>query len=62
MTKASLRKSAEFTGLQLGRILFTIEPNLNEDELRGVHEMMLPVVERGIYDGYGEHRAISPCD
>ena len=45
-----MRKSAEFTGLELGRILFTIEPNLNEDELRDVVEILLPVIERSIYD------------
>ena len=50
VTRASLRKSAEFTGLELGRILFTIEPNLNEDELRDVVEILLPVIERSIYD------------
>ena len=57
-----MRKSAEFTGLHLSRILFAVEPNLNAYELHDVIEIMLPMIARGIHDGFDEHRAISPSD
>ena len=55
-------KSAEFTGWQLGRILFTVAPNLNAYKLHEVVDMMLVHIARGIADGFAEHRAIGPCD